>query len=185
MEDEGHLARSVPVSVVTAPATTVMPSAADSSAVSSLGHTSVDATQRRPLPPPPGWVYDIHGLPVSVSGAVGQPNGTLDVVVSAVPGTSAPPGHGLPPEQISGVDSNPPGSTPLTSPGQTDDANANPMSPTSRKIEEVMLKTQAQLAEATGGSGEPSSPGALPSKLRIERSLRQSRFLARTDADHA
>ena len=73
----------------------------------------------------------------------------LDVVVKAVPVTAAPPGHRLPPEQISGVNSNPPGSTPLTSPGQTNDANANPVSPISQKMEEVMLKTQAQFASSS------------------------------------
>ena len=143
MGDEQYATHSVPASAAAASAATVMPPAADFSAVSSLGHASVDALQHRSVPP--GWVYDIHGLPVSVPRAVGQPNGTLDVVVGAVPVTAAPPGQGLPPEQISGVNSNPPGSTPLTSPGQKNDANSNFMSPVSRKMEEVMLKTQAQL----------------------------------------
>ena len=142
--DEQYATHTAPASAATASATTVIPPAADSSSVSSLGHASIDALQRRSLPP--GWVYDIHGLPVSVPGATSQPNGALDVVVGSVPATAAPPNRGLPPEQISGVNSNPPGSTPLTSPGQTNDANANPMSPVSRKMEEVVLRTQAQLA---------------------------------------
>ena len=67
VEDGDYPARSIPAGAATAPATSAMLPAADSSTVSSLGHASGDATQRRPLPP--GWVYDIHGLPVSVSGA--------------------------------------------------------------------------------------------------------------------